>query len=245
MAKRGKPQLRDLGRKKSKEVIKERIAKAAKMGFQRYDVDLRRKAKVANERMRQLEKRNIRSPAYQSVQAQLEILGRPTKGSRGRRFSETGKGTFNELGVLNKILDEFLSMSTSTVKGAIQYQDDVWNSANKNNKLAEAGISRSDWLSFWESMPDKKDRLYGSSFNVAIIRAYQLKQNKIDELRGRKRKTLSKEEKELVDMDRMTVQEVAEEIQASKNLKDAYKRLGLTYTEVNAAKIKTKRAKKT
>ena len=243
MAKKGKPQLRDLGRKKSKRQISERVQKASKAGNQRFYKELKLKEKAANERMRQLEKRDIKSPAYQSIQAQLEILGRTTKGNRGRRFSETGKATYNEVQLLNKILDEFLSMETSTVKGAVKYQNDVWESANKNNKLAEAGISRADWLSFWESMPDRKDRLYGSSFNVAIVRAYQIKQDKVDALRSKDRKLLTNEEKELVDMDRMTLAEVAEEISASKNLKDAYRRLGLSYKEVNAAKIKTKRAR--
>ena len=118
MAKKGKPQLRDLGRFKSKEQIKERIEKTTKAGKRRAFADLRLKEKAANERMRQLEKRDIKSPAYLAVQAKLEVLGKQTKGDRGRRFSETGKATYSEKAVLNKILDEFLGMETSTIKGA-------------------------------------------------------------------------------------------------------------------------------
>ena len=69
-------------------------------------------------------------------------------------------------------------------------------------------------------MPDKKDRMYGSSQIVAMVRAYSIKNNKLD------------------DQDKMTVEEIADEIQNSKNLKSAYKALGLKYDEVSNARIK-------
>lgn len=221
MAQKGKAKLRDLGTKRNKEQKTKRAQRAAERGNVRFYNDLRLKEKAANERMRQLEKKGLNSPAYQSVQAQLEILGKQTKGNRGRRFSETGKATYNEAELLNKIIDNFLyEQSTSTVKGAKEYQKDVWESANANNKLSEAGISKDDWLHFWESMPDKKDRMYGSSQIVAMIRAYSMKNN------------------ELEDQDKMSVEEIADEIQNSKNLKSAYKALGLKYDEVSNARIK-------
>lgn len=189
----------------------------------RFYNELRLKEKAANERMRQLEKSGIQSPAYQAVQAKLEILGKSTKGSRGRRFSETGKATYNEMEILDKILNEFLyEQSTSTVKGAKEYMDDVWNTANENNKLSDAGISRKEWLDFWESMPDKKDRLYGSTQIVAIVRAYSMKNGQLE------------------DENKMSMQEIADEIQSSKNLKSAYASLGLSYKEVQSAKIKVR-----
>lgn len=200
-----------------------RIAKtknAKPRGNKRKYEGLRLKAKAANERMRQLEKQGIKSPAYQAVQAKLEVLGKKTKGDRGRRFSETGRATYNEMEVLNKILDEFLEAKTSKLSGAKEYERDVWETANKNNKLSEAGISRDDWLEFWRNMPDKKNRLYGSSQIVAIVRAYSMKNGKLE------------------DNDKMSVQEIADEIQNSKNLKSAYKALGLSYKEVNTARIK-------
>lgn len=221
MAQKGKAKLRDLGTKRNKEQKTTRAQRAAERGNVRFYNDLRLKEKAANERMRQLEKKGLNSPAYQSVQAQLEILGKQTKGNRGRRFSETGKATYNEAELLNKILDNFLyEQSTSTVKGAKEYQKDVWESANENNKLSEAGISKDDWLHFWESMPDKKDRIYGSSQIVAMVRAYSMKNNKLDY------------------EDKMSVEEIADEIQNSKNLKSAYKALGLKYDEVSNARIK-------
>lgn len=222
MAKKGKPQLRDLGRYKSMDEITRRIKKATETGLRTFDRELRLKEKAANERLRQLEIRGIKSPAYQAIQAQLEVLGKRPKGERGRRFSETGKGTYSEKELLNRILDEFLGQKTSTITGAKEYQRDVWESANKNNQLAQAGISRAEWLEFWENMPDKKDRLYGSTQIVAMIRAYSMKNG------------------ELEDENKMTMQEIAEEIQASKNLKDAYKKIGITYKEANAARIKRK-----
>lgn len=193
----------------------------------RYYKELRLKEKAANERMRQLEKLDMKSPAYQAVQAKLEVLGKSTKGNRGRRFSETGKATYNEMEILDKILNEFLYDDvTSTVAGAKEYWDDVWDTANKNAHLDEIGISRDEWLDFWDSMPDKKHRLYGSSQAVAIMRAYHIKNAKLD------------------DDDKMSMQEIVDEIQASKNLKDAYNKLGLTYKEVSAARINYQKIRK-
>lgn len=217
----------------------------------RFYKELRLKEKAANERMRQLEKLDMNSPAYQAVQAKLEILGKQTKGNRGRRFSETGKATYNEMEILNKVLDEFLYGDvTSTVKGAREYWDDVWGTANKNAHLDEIGISRKEWLDFWETMGDKKDRLYGSSQNVAIMRAFAIKkdanQRELQALREKRK--LSKKDQErldqLEDLDKMTTQEIADEIQASRNLKDAYNKLGLTNSEVTAARINYQKIRK-
>lgn len=220
MAQKGKTKLRDLGRRKSVEEIKSRVQKATETGISTYSKELRLMEKAANERMRQLEKAGIKSPAYQAVQAQLEVLGKTTKGARGRRFSESGKGTYNERELLNKILKEFLyENQTSTLTGARQYEQDVWETANKNAKLSDIGITRDEWLEFWQTMPDRKERLYGSSQLVAMMRAY------------------TKKNGELEDQNKMSMQEIAEEIQASKNLKDAYKKLGITTSEVTAARI--------
>ena len=48
--------------------------KAATTGNKRFDPELRLMQKAANERMRQLEKQGIKSPAYNALQAKLEIL---------------------------------------------------------------------------------------------------------------------------------------------------------------------------
>ena len=207
--------LRDLGSRKNKAEKMTRVQATTTKGNRRFYSQLRLKEKAANERMRQLELAGIKSPAYQSIQAQLEILGKRTKGERGRRFSETGKATYAESEVLNKMLDEFLyGQETSTLTGAKKYMENVWNSANKNNQLAEAGITREEWLKFWENMPDKKDRLFGSEQYVAMIRAYTIKNGSLE------------------DLDKMSIEEITAEIKAAKSLKNAYTRIGLTPKEV-------------
>ena len=197
------------------------------MANKRFYKELRLKAKAANERMRQLEKLDIKSPAYQSAQAQLEILGKRGKGDTGRRFSETGKATYNEAERLNKILDEFLGQKTSGTRGARQYYEDVWQGANTSNQLSDAGISKEDWFEFWENYPSKmKDRMYYDKA-VKMFKAYMRKN------------------KNLTDENKLTPAQIAEMIQDAKTLKVAYKdKLGLTLAEVNAeTQVRTKRGK--
>lgn len=214
---------KEYGKKKSKELLIAKAKKVASQGNKRLYSDLRLKAKAANERMRQLEKAGVKSPAYQAVQAELEILGKRNVKSGGRRFSETGRATYNEYELINKILNDFLyNDKTSTIKGAREYNDKIWNTANKNAKLDQLGITKDEWLEFWEAMGDKKDRLYDSSQNVAILRAYSMQGGK------------------LRSDDRLTPKEIAELIQKQKKdrtLKDVYKDLGLKLTDVTKASI--------
>lgn len=197
--------------------------KAPTMGNKRFYADLRLKEKKANERMRQLELQGIKSPAYEATQAKLEILGKRTKGDRGRRFSETGKATYNEMQLLDKILDEFLESKTSTLTGAKDYYESVWNTANKNMNLEAAGITRQQWLDFWQAMPQKKkDRLFGSDQIVAIVRAYSIKDK-----RG-----------QIEDDNKMTVEEIAEAIKASEDLQSAYNAIGISWKEAQRARLK-------
>lgn len=173
-------------------------------GNKRFYKELRLKQKRANERMRQLEIYGIDSPAYRAVQAKLEILGKQRKGARGRRFSETGKATYNEMEVQNKILDEFLGQQTSTLSGAKDYYDEVWATANKDNKLTSVGITRDQWFDFWESMPDKKkDRMFYSQ-QVKIFKSFMRKNNK------------------LVNEGKLTVEQIADAIQEAKHLDEAF-----------------------
>ena len=196
------------------------------MAQKRYYNEIRLKAKAANERMRQLEKADIKSPAYLAAQAELEILGRKGRGNTGRRFSESGNYTYNEMERLDKILDEFLyKQKTSGLKGAKQYYEDVWAGANKSNQLADAGITKEQWFEFWENYPNKmKDRMYYDKA-VKMFKAYM-----------RKNKDIKAENK-------LTPAQIAQAIQNAETLKDAYKdKLGLTLSEVNKeTQVKTKR----
>ena len=209
-----KTKLRDLGMQKSGTEIKERLQKASETGQKRFFKELRLKEKRANERMRQLELADINSPALQAVQAKLEMIGKQKKGDRGRRFSETGRATYAESEYLNKILDEFLGAKTSKLSQAKQYYEDMWQSANTNDQLSNAGITKEQWLDFWENMPDKKkDRMYYSQ-QVKIFKAFMRKNGK------------------LIDEGKMTVADIAESIQNAETLSDALGKLNVTLQEV-------------
>ena len=228
MAQKGKTKLRDLGRTKSKEEIAARVEKASQTGLRAFDKDLRLKAKAANERMRQLEKAGIKSPAYLSAQAQLEILGKRSTGNGGRRFSEMGRGTYAEREILNKTLDEFLAQKTSGTKGARKYYEDVWQGANKSNQLSDVGITKEEWFEFWEEYPNSmKDRMYYDKA-VKMFKAYM-----------RKNKDVKPENK-------LTPTQIAQAIKDAKTLKSAYKdKLGLTLAEVEReTQVNSKKGKK-
>lgn len=185
-------------------------------GNKRLYPELRLKAKAANERMRQLEKAGIKSPAYLSAQAQLETLGKRSTGNSGRRFSETGRATYNESELLGKILDRFLAQKTSGLRGAKQYYENVWQGANKSNQLSDAGITKEQWFEFWEEYPNSmKDRMYYDK-SVKMFKAYM-----------RKNKDVKPENK-------LTPTQIAQAIKEAETLKSAYKdKLGLTLSEVN------------
>ena len=184
----------------------------------RYYKDLRALQKRANQAMVRLEKLQINSPAYQVVQANLEILGRQSGGERGRRFSETGKATYNEYEMQKKILEDFLSMKTRTQAGARQWVEDVWNGALDNDdlKLKESGVTKDQWLDFWSNMPaNHKERQFGSEVIVKMLRTYTYKN------------------KELSDDQKLSAAEIAAAINQSSNVKEAYKALGITYRDIN------------
>lgn len=181
--------------------------------------DLRLLQKRANQAMLRLERLGINSPAYQAVQARLELLGQQTKGQRGRRFSETGRATYNEYEIQKKILTDFLNMKTRTQAGAKKWLENVWEGALKSDKdwkLKESGVTRDEWLEFWASMPGRhQDRMFGSEVIVKMLRTYSYKN------------------KELKDDDKLSMQEIAEAIQNSRDVKSAYKSLGISYRDVN------------
>lgn len=196
------------------------------MAETRYYPELRQLQKRANQRLVRLEQLDIKSPAYESVQAKLEILGKRTVGERGRRFSETGKATYNDYEHQMKILRNFLDMETSTQKGTKEWINDIWETASaphvrkKDNKLIdlklkESGISKEDWFEFWKNMPNKqKNKALGSEVVVKMLRTYSYKN------------------KELEDEQKLTMKEIADAISTSKSVKKAYAKLGITYKDV-------------
>ena len=188
------------------------------MAESRFYPELRKLQKRANQRIVRLEQMGIKSPAYESVQAKLEILGRQAVGDRGRRFSETGKGTYNEYEHQIKVLKDFLSMETSTQAGSKKWENDVWQGALESDKglmIKEAGITKDQWLEFWKNMPgNHKDRTFGSEIIVKMLRTYTYKNRKLS------------------DDQKMSAAEIADAIQAQTKVKDAYKQLGITYKDI-------------
>ena len=175
--------------------------------------DLRLMSKRANQAMVRLERLGINTPAYEAVQAKLEILGKTASGSRGRRFSESGKATWQEYQMLKSVLNQFLTAKTHSERGAKQWVKNIWESAESNAdlKLKEAGITRDQWLEFWKSMPaNHKDRVFSSEVIVDLMRTYTIKN---------RRKT---------DDQKMSMSEIARAIQDAESEKSAMKTLGIT-----------------
>ena len=207
--------LKDVSIRKHKPEVKARAKAAAKSLLKRFDPELRLMQKKANERMRQLELQDINSPAYQAIQAKLEILGRQTKGDRGRRFSETGRGSYNEIEMQKRYLKEFLEAKTSTLTGAKDYYDRVWETAQNNphNNIAAAGITRDQWFKFFESLPDsKKDRMFYSE-QVKIFTA------------------VMKVNGDLIDENKITIEDIADAIQEADKLNEVFSNINDLYLD--------------
>ena len=194
--------------------------------------ELKRLAKKANRRMRELEAAGYESgsPAYQSVQAHLEMMGRQTKTAAGRRFSESGKYVDrNDLRQQLAVINKFLEAPTSTRTGYESYRQAVYESADKTFKLKENGITQKDYEDLLNALPDKEsDRAYYISY---YIEAYELKiKEDIEDIKtdpdlGRAQKDLLIEKKM---ENQYSVTELIDIMENSKNLKEAYKKLGLT-----------------
>ena len=178
--------------------------------------DLRKMAKRANERMRQLEKRDFNSPALKGVQAKLEMLGIRTDTARGRRFSETGKfQNKNEAAQVESVLRDFLEGRTSTIKGYKEYRRDILESAKEKYNYEEYGLSDEDYLSIWENLPDDEmDRFFGSEQIIAVVESYI--------------KSKSGEEKEGA----LSIGEIVDKLQSAQSFGGALRSLGLTAGDV-------------
>ena len=190
------------------------------MAYKRFDVELKKLAKVANQRMRELEKRGISSPAYESAQATLEAMGVKKGKATGRRFSETGKATYNQREAMKKALKKFVGATTSKVSGIKEMRENIWNTADQNNALSAKGITKDQYFNIWKNLPDKKkDRIFGSQVYINIVSA-AMKKN------GRK-----KEE------NRLSVEEIVKAVEASKDYKSALKAVGLSYSDVKKVRV--------
>lgn len=185
------------------------------MAQRRFYKDLKAIAKRANQRMVELERRGMNTGAYNKVQGYLEMMGVKKKKATGRRFSETGKATYNEYQTMKKFLNRFLGAQTSTVTGTKKYYDKVWRTANERMNLTERGITKDEYMKIWETLPDdNRDRAFGSDTVINIVSTVLNK--------GGKKKNGQA----------LTVEEIVTKIQNSSRVKDAYKAVGITYKDI-------------
>lgn len=187
----------------------------------KFSAEVRRLAKRANQRMVEMESHGFKSPAYKAVQARLEMMGRRSNTATGRRFSETGKGTENELRQQLAELQRFLGHETSTIKGYRKYRKDVYEGADKKYKLKEAGITQEEFEELWDAVPDKeKDRFHYAMFYYQIVETYELKVKK-GEIKDKKGNTITQE-------NAMSITEIMRIVEGSKSLKSALQQIGIT-----------------
>ena len=179
-----------------------------------YSNELRKLAKAMNQRMVELEKRGFHSPAYASVQARLQALGREKGKAAGRRFSETGYfKNQNEMRQIEKILKTFKEQKTSTLKGYKEYRQKVLTGLAEHYHYREYGLTDNEMLEYWEAMPDREqDRIFGSDETFIIVTAYL-------------------QRTDLEPENTLSITEIVQTVNESKSLTDALKRLGIGQRE--------------
>lgn len=179
-----------------------------------YSNELRKLAKAMNQRMVELEKRGFKSPAYQSVQARLQALGRDAGKAAGRRFSETGYfKDQNEMRMVEAVLKKFEAQKTSKLKGYREYRRKVLTGLAEHYHYREFGLTDEEMLEYWEAMPDdERDRMFGSDETFIIVTAY-----------------LQRED--LEPENTLSITEIVNTINNSKSLVDALKNLGIDQRE--------------
>lgn len=178
-----------------------------------YSNELRKLAKAMNQRMLELEKRGIKSPAYQSIQARLAAIGRPENVKGVRRFSETGKfKNKNEMAQYKALLERFKEQETSKVSGYKKYRKRVLEGLQERYDYKSMGLSDDDIMDFWEAMPDdERDRIYGSDETFIIVAAYTR-----DVKSGR-----------ISNDNALSIKEIVERINSSKSLTQALQKIGI------------------
>lgn len=180
--------------------------------------EVRRLAKRANQRMVELERHDLNTPAYKAAQATLEMMGRKSASAKGRRFSETGKGTYNELEQQKAELEKFLGHETSTVRGFKSMQDRIFKTADKDGGLTAAGISKDEYFELWDELPNNaQDRMFYAAYYVQVLQAYEMKI---------KDGTIKSE-------NALSITDITRILEGSKNLKSALKEIGLSVKDIS------------
>ena len=168
-------------------------------------------AHKANIRLKKMEKKGYKSPAYLSAQARLEMMGARKNKDMGRRFKEGGYfKNKNEALQYETMLKNFLNQDTSTIKGYESYRNAVLNTAEEEFHLTDYGVTDEQYMQIWEALPDDENkRLYGSSEIIAMVESA---------VKAQKRR---KEE------NRLSISEIIDKIQSSSDLESALSSIGV------------------
>ena len=197
-----------------------------------FDKNLKRLAKKANRRMRELEAKGYKSPAYKAVQAQLEMMGVRKSSAKGRRFSESGKATDqNDLRQQLSVIEKFLNSKTSTRTGYEEYRQNIFESASKTYDFDKYGISQSDYEELLESLPDEtSDRQYYISYYIEVMEAYTVKMERDKANAG------TFKEVEHIEENKLSIDDIVKIMDSSKDYKTALSNIGLTIKDINKIK---------
>lgn len=197
-----------------------------------FDKNLKRQAKKANRRMRELEAKGYNSPAYKAVQTQLEMMGIRKTTAKGRRFSESGKATDqNDLRQQLSVIEKFLNSKTSTRTGYEEYRQNIFESASKSYDFEKYGISQSDYEELLETLPDEtSDRQYYISYYIEVMEAYTVKIER-DKANARTFK-----EVERIEENKLTIDDIVKIMDSAKDYKTALTNIGLTIVDINKIK---------
>ncbi len=170
-----------------------------------YSQTVRTLAKRANQRLVRMERAGIKSPAYRAAQAQLEMMG------RGKRFSETGKGTPEALAAQERVLRRFLEQQTSTVTGAKEWKRNILEGFDRKYPAAKDVLTDDEKVEFLENVPDEPP--YGSDITVQMVVTAVGKAKESDQA--------------------YSITDILKTLDRSKDLKSAMTSLGINWEDVD------------
>ena len=187
--------------------------------------ELARMAKIANQAMRRLERADeTGSPAYRKAQAYLKTLGvKPTQNG-ARRFPET----YNSMSEAEFLAyekgiralrepDTLTGINTGTVSGYRKFKKQIYDSADKRYGLRDLGITQDEYLTIWDTLPERitHERVFDSDVYITIIKAmWDKRRNK-------------KPDEELPTQE-MSVEEIINAVQSVRRQSDALELVGIT-----------------
>ena len=102
-------------------------------------------------------------------------------------------------------------------------QKRVYETADENFNLSGAGVSQEDYMEIWDSLPDEEeDRIFYASYYIEMVLAYEYKA-KSGELKSE---------------NKLTVSEIIDRMQKSKDFKSALQSVGLTVSDIKETRTR-------